>query len=75
VIDVVAWNGTATAMLVVELKTRIVDVNDLMSTMDVRRRVSTRIAKTAHPCRVSRIRSTAWTRGGNVPSGCGLKHG
>ena len=44
VIDIVAWHAASRTMLVIELKTRIVDVNDLMSTMDVRGRVALRIA-------------------------------
>ena len=44
VIDVVAWNSTSRTILVIELKTRIVDINDLMATMDIRRRVARRIA-------------------------------
>jgi hypothetical protein len=45
VIDVVVWHAAARALLVIELKTRIVDVNNLMATMDVRRRVAVRIAE------------------------------
>jgi transcriptional regulator with XRE-family HTH domain len=45
VIDIVAWHAAARMMLVIELKTRIVDINDLMATMDVRRRVAWQIAK------------------------------
>jgi transcriptional regulator with XRE-family HTH domain len=45
VIDIVAWHAASRTVLVIELKTRIVDVNDLMATMDVRRRVASRIAR------------------------------
>jgi hypothetical protein len=45
VIDVVAWHGASRTMLLIELKTRIVDVNDLMATMDVRARIAPRIAR------------------------------
>jgi hypothetical protein len=45
VVDVVAWHPAARAVLVIELKTRLVDINDLMATMDVRRRVVGRIAR------------------------------
>ncbi len=45
VIDIVAWHAASRTMLVIELKTRIVDVNDLMATMDVRGRVARRIAE------------------------------
>ena len=44
VIDVVAWHAASRTLLVIELKTRIVDINDLMATMDVRRRVAWQIA-------------------------------
>ena len=44
VIDIVAWHAASRIVLVIELKTRIVDINDLMATMDVRRRVAWRIA-------------------------------
>lgn len=44
VIDIVAWHAESTTMLVIELKTRIADVNDLMATMDIRGRVARRIA-------------------------------
>ena len=44
VIDVVAWHAATRSLLVIELKTRIVDVNNLMSTMDIRGRVARRIA-------------------------------
>lgn len=45
VIDMVAWHATSQTMLLIELMTRIVDVNDLMATMDVRRRMAMRIAR------------------------------
>ena len=44
VIDIVAWHAASRTLLVIELKTRIVDVNDLMATMDIRGRVARRIA-------------------------------
>lgn len=44
VIDIVAWHAASRTILVIELKTRIVDVNDLMTTMDVRGRMARRIA-------------------------------
>jgi hypothetical protein len=44
VIDIVAWHAASRTLLVIELKTRIVDVNDLMATMDIRRRVARSIA-------------------------------
>lgn len=45
VIDIVAWQAASRTMLLIELKTRIVDVNDLMATMDSRRRIAPRIAR------------------------------
>jgi transcriptional regulator with XRE-family HTH domain len=45
VIDIVAWHEARRIVLVVELKTTIVDVNDLMSTMDVRSRRAWQIAR------------------------------
>lgn len=45
VIDIVAWHPVSTTLLVVELKTRIVDINGLMATMDIRGRVARRIAR------------------------------
>ncbi len=44
VIDVMAWHASARIVLVIELKTAIVDINDLMSTMDRRRRLAWKIA-------------------------------
>lgn len=45
VIDIVAWHSASRIVLVIELKTRIVDISDLMATMDIRRRVAGQIAK------------------------------
>ena len=45
VIDVLAWHEVRRALLVVELKTAIVDVQDLLATMDRRRRLAVRIGK------------------------------
>ena len=45
VIDIVAWHAGSRVLLVIELKTRIVDINDLMATMDVRRRVAWQIGR------------------------------
>ena len=44
VIDIIAWHAATRTLLIIELKTRIVDINDLMATMDVRRRLAGRIA-------------------------------
>jgi len=45
VIDIVAWHAASQSVLVIELKTRLVDLNDLMATMDIRRRVVWQIAR------------------------------
>lgn len=44
VIDIVAWHPQLRALLIIELKTTLVDVNELMGTMDRRRRLARRIA-------------------------------
>jgi hypothetical protein len=44
VIDLLAFHEVSRSLLVVELKTAIVDVNDLLATMDRRRRLAPRIA-------------------------------
>lgn len=44
VIDVLGWHAACRMLLVVELKTDLVDVMDLLSTMDRRRRLAPRIA-------------------------------
>jgi transcriptional regulator with XRE-family HTH domain len=45
VIDIVAWHAGRRALLIIELKTDVVDVNDLMATMDQRRRLARQIVK------------------------------
>lgn len=45
VIDILAWHPTERALLVIELKTDIVDVNDLVGSMDRRRRLAWSIAR------------------------------
>jgi hypothetical protein len=45
VIDVLAWHEAQRALLMIELKTELVDVNDLMATADRRRRLAPRIAR------------------------------
>ena len=44
VIDVLAWHAASRTLLVVEMKTEIVDVNELMGKADQRRRLAARIA-------------------------------
>jgi transcriptional regulator with XRE-family HTH domain len=48
VIDVLAFHQSTGSLLVVELKTAIMDVNDLLATMDRRRRLAPRIARDRH---------------------------
>jgi len=43
-IDILAWHPGRRAVLVVELKTEIVDVNELLGTLDRKRRLTRRIA-------------------------------
>lgn len=45
VVDIVAWHEATRALLIVELKTLIVDINDLLATMDRRRRLAWVIAE------------------------------
>jgi transcriptional regulator with XRE-family HTH domain len=45
VIDIVAWHAASRSLLVIEIKTRIADVGDLMATMDIRARVARQIAR------------------------------
>jgi transcriptional regulator with XRE-family HTH domain len=46
VIDIVAWHAATRTLLIIELKTLLVDMSDLMATMDRRRRLAPRIAAT-----------------------------
>jgi transcriptional regulator with XRE-family HTH domain len=45
VIDILAWHTQTRTLLVIELKTEIVDVNDLMATADKRRRLAAKVAR------------------------------
>ena len=45
VIDILAWHPGRRVLLVIELKTEIVDVNELVGTFDRKRRLAARIAK------------------------------
>ena len=44
IVDILAWHAAAEALAIVELKTAIVDVQELIGTMDRRRRLARRIA-------------------------------
>lgn len=45
IIDILAWHEKARTVLVIELKTQIVDVQSLVASMDIRRRLSREIAR------------------------------
>ncbi len=45
VIDIVAWHAASRSLLVIELKTRLVDLNALMATMVIRRRIAWQVAR------------------------------
>ena len=45
VIDIVAWHPDGRQLLVIELKTELVDVNELLATLDRKRRLAGRIAR------------------------------
>lgn len=45
VIDVLAWHPVHRALLIIELKTAFVDINDLMGTIDRKRRLAAQIAR------------------------------
>jgi hypothetical protein len=45
VIDILAWHPGRRALLIVELKSEIVDVNDLMGSVDRKRRLAARVAR------------------------------
>ncbi|HWH37292.1 MAG TPA: helix-turn-helix transcriptional regulator [Candidatus Limnocylindrales bacterium] len=45
VIDILAWHAVSRTLLVVELKTEIVDVNELLGKLDQKRRLGSRVAR------------------------------
>jgi transcriptional regulator with XRE-family HTH domain len=45
VIDILAWHAATRTLLIVELKTSIVDANEIVGSMDRRRRLASRIAR------------------------------
>ncbi len=45
VMDILAWHSPSRTLLVIELKTEIVDVNQLMGTMDRKRRLAAKVAR------------------------------
>ncbi len=45
VIDALAWNAASRSLLVIELKTELVDINDLMGSVDRKRRLASEIVR------------------------------
>ncbi len=45
VIDILAWHAATRSLIVIELKTEIVDVNDLMGSVDRKKRLARQIAR------------------------------
>jgi len=45
IVDMLAWHPARRALIVIELKTDIVDVNELLGTFDRKRRLASRIAR------------------------------
>jgi hypothetical protein len=45
IIDILAWHAPSRSLLIIELKTVLVDPQELVATMDVRRRLGMRIAR------------------------------
>ncbi|MEA2632936.1 MAG: hypothetical protein QOE66_3155, partial [Chloroflexota bacterium] len=45
VIDILAWHPGRRALLLIELKTELVDMNELLGTLDRKRRLARRIAQ------------------------------
>jgi hypothetical protein len=56
VVDILAWHDASRSLLVVELKTELVDVNELMATLDRKRRLAPAIA----PDRWRPLTVSAW---------------
>src|SRR5687767_10327157 len=45
IIDVLAWHPTSRILLVIELKTELVDLNEMLGTLDRKRRLASQIAE------------------------------
>jgi Holliday junction resolvase-like predicted endonuclease len=45
VVDLVAWHAASRTLLLVELKTELVDINDMLAVTDRRRRLAANIAE------------------------------
>jgi transcriptional regulator with XRE-family HTH domain len=48
IIDVLAWHAATRSVLVIELKTELVDISELLGTLDRKRRLSATIARERH---------------------------
>ncbi len=48
VIDLAAWHPATRSLLVIELKTELVDISELMGTLDRKRRLSVEVARDRH---------------------------
>jgi HTH-type transcriptional regulator/antitoxin HipB len=64
VIDILAWHEKTRSLLVIELKTAVADVNELLGTMDRKRRLAAQVAEERgwHPTTVSAWLIAADTR-------------
>ena len=45
IIDVLAWHPTSRILLVIELKTEVVDINEMLGTLDRKRRLAAKLAR------------------------------
>jgi transcriptional regulator with XRE-family HTH domain len=55
IIDILAWHPTRRVLLVIELKTEVVDVNEMLGTLDQKRRLAMEIARSRnwHPVAIA----------------------
>jgi transcriptional regulator with XRE-family HTH domain len=55
IIDILAWHPTSRILLVIELKTEIVDINEMLGTLDRKRRLAATIAaeRKLHPVAIA----------------------
>ena len=71
VVDLVAWHGASRSLLLVELKTELVDLGDLLATMDRRRRLATVIRRGPRlVARDRRVVGRADRHANESPPGC-----
>ncbi len=69
IIDILAWQPTLRALLLIELKTDIVDVNELIGTMDIRRRLARTIARSVVGTPSRFRRGSSWRADGRTKPG------